>query len=48
MYLYYPAGGTGNMTPNGMSVIIDSNNLTNAYYYGIYTYNYERYPRYFL
>ncbi len=27
-----------------MSVIIDSNTLTNSYYYGIYSYYYARYP----
>ena len=43
-YLYYPAGGSGNIGSSGMSVIIDSNLMTNAYYYGIYSYYYGRYP----
>jgi len=43
MYFYYPAGTNGNMTASGMSVTIDSNTMTNSYYYGLYTYWYARY-----
>ena len=41
MYLYYLAGGTGNMTAS--SITVDSNVLTDAYYYGIYSYYYSHY-----
>ena len=44
MYFYYPAGGTGNMGASGMSVIIDSNIMSNSYYYALYSYYYARYP----
>ena len=41
MYLYYLAGGTGNMTAS--SITVDSNILADAYYYGIYAYYYSHY-----
>ena len=41
MYLYYLAGGTGNMTAS--SITVDSNILSDAYYYGIYAYYYSHY-----
>ena len=41
MYLYYLAGGTGNMTVS--SITVDSNRLSDAYYYGIYSYYYSHY-----
>ncbi len=44
MYFHYPAGSTANMSDAGMSVTIDSNTLSNAYSYGIYSNWYARYP----
>lgn len=41
MYLYYTGSGSGT---NMGEVVIDSNTLTNAYYYGIYSYYYGYYP----
>ena len=41
MYLYYLAGGTANMTAS--SITVDSNILSDAYYYGIYAYYYSHY-----
>ncbi|MBQ2488283.1 MAG: right-handed parallel beta-helix repeat-containing protein, partial [Bacteroidales bacterium] len=41
MYLYYPAGGSANMQLSSMTV--DSNTLSDAYYYGIYAYYYSHY-----
>lgn len=42
MYLYYPSGSTSYMMSSSM--YIDSNVLTDAYYYGIYSYYYSHYP----
>ena len=41
MYLYYPAGSGANMPLS--SITVDSNVLTDAYYYGIYAYYYAHY-----
>ena len=41
MYLYYLAGGTANMQAS--SITVDSNILSDAYYYGIYSYYYSHY-----
>ena len=43
-YLYYPAGTNTNMQNKTASITIDSNIMTNAYTYGIYTYYYGRFP----
>ena len=43
IYLYYPAGATANMASR-VGVTIDSNVLSNGYYYGIYSYSYGYYP----
>ncbi|HOF16409.1 MAG TPA: hypothetical protein PLP76_05900 [Bacteroidales bacterium] len=42
MYFYYPAGSNSNM--GTMSVTIDSNIMSNAYCYALYSYYYARYP----
>ena len=44
MYFNYPAGTTNGMQASGMSVSIDSNIMSNAYYYALYSYYYARYP----
>ncbi|MBO7465136.1 MAG: hypothetical protein J6T56_04705, partial [Bacteroidales bacterium] len=41
MYLYYLAGSTTNMTAS--TITVDSNTLSDAYYYGIYAYYYAHY-----
>ena len=43
MYLYYMGGATTNITSGTCRVTIDSNDITNFYYYGIYSYYYSRY-----
>ena len=43
-YLYYSAGSSTNMEASAMSVTIDSNVLSNAYYAGVYSYYYANYP----
>ena len=43
MYFNYPAGTTNGMQASGMSVSIDSNIMSNAYYYALYSYYYARY-----
>ncbi|HOF17184.1 MAG TPA: hypothetical protein PLP76_09855, partial [Bacteroidales bacterium] len=42
-WVYYGAGTSANMASTAMSVTIDSNIMTNAYYAGIYSYEYARY-----
>ena len=42
LYLYYTAGSTSYMTSSSM--YIDSNVMTDAYYYGIYAYYYGGFP----
>ncbi|HOF17215.1 MAG TPA: hypothetical protein PLP76_10015, partial [Bacteroidales bacterium] len=42
MYFYYSGSGTATMGLS--SITIDSNTLTDAYYYGIYSYYYGNYP----
>ncbi len=43
MYMYYISGNSSSNMPS-TSVIIDGNTLSDAYYSGIYTYYYGRYP----
>ena len=43
MYLYYMGGATSNITSGLCNVTIDSNNITNFYNSGIYSYYYSRY-----
>ena len=43
MYLYYMGGANSNITSGLCNVTIDSNNITNFYCYGIYSYYYSRY-----
>ncbi|MBO4281583.1 MAG: right-handed parallel beta-helix repeat-containing protein [Bacteroidales bacterium] len=39
-YLYYPAGATGNLASDGIT--IDSNNMSYSFNYGVYIYYYSR------
>ncbi|HON21418.1 MAG TPA: hypothetical protein PLW70_08785, partial [Bacteroidales bacterium] len=43
-YLYYPGNSGTEMSNGSTSITIDSNILTDAYYYGIYSYYYGYYP----
>ncbi|HOF17245.1 MAG TPA: hypothetical protein PLP76_10170, partial [Bacteroidales bacterium] len=43
-YLYYPGSGSTEMSNGSASITIDSNTITDAYYYGIYSYYYGFYP----
>ncbi len=43
-YLYYPGNSSTEMSNGSTSITLDSNILTDAYYYGIYTYYYGYYP----
>ena len=42
-YMYYTQGSSTNIAENIVGVTIDSNIISNAYYYGIYSYYYNRY-----
>ncbi len=44
MYFRSPSGNSGNMSSKNASVVIDSNELKDACYYGIYAYYYAYYP----
>ena len=42
-YMYYTQGASANIGEDVVGVTIDSNIISNAYYYGIYSYYYNRY-----
>jgi hypothetical protein len=43
-YLYYSGSSSTEMSNGSASITIDSNTITDAYYYGIYSYYYGFYP----
>ncbi len=44
MYFYYPGGSSSNLSTKQASIVIDSNNLKDAYFCGIYNHCYAYYP----